>query len=523
MPPRVAVIGAGRWGKNLVRNFYELGALAAVVEVLPANQQLVRENFPDVPLFDSLDEAAEAVSFDSVAIATPAATHAELAIAALSRGYHVFVEKPLALSVADARKVLAAARQAGRKLMVGHLLLHHPAVARIKELVDQGVLGRLRTIYSHRLNLGTVRKEENALWSFAPHDISVILHLLGEKPSRVECSGGEFLQPGIHDTTLTALSFPGGAFAHVYVSWLHPFKEHRLVVVGDKRMVVFEDTRSQDKLLLYDCGIDFVAGDPVPRRSEAQPVSYPATEPLKNECGHFLECIDQDREPLTDGQNGLDVLEVLEAAQRRLVPEKPLVHLSTEPERDYFVHETAVVDENVSIGAGTRIWHWTHVQSGAVIGEKCVLGQNVNVGNNVRIGNGCKIQNNVSVYEGVELDDYVFCGPSMVFTNVLDPRAEFPQRGSAFYRPTRVGRSASIGANATIVCGNTIGEYAFIGAGAVVTRDVPPHALMVGNPARRVGTVCRCAKTIWREGREGPDRCPRCGFSPGELESGDRA
>ncbi len=156
---------------------------------------------------------------------------------------------------------------------------------------------------------------------------------------------------------------------------------------------------------------------------------------------------------------------------------------------DFFVHETAIIDENISIGNGTKIWHFSHIQSGAVIGEKCSLGQNVNVGNNVKIGNHVKIQNNVSVYEGVELEDYVFCGPSMVFTNILLPRCEFPQRGSEFYDKTLVKKSASIGANATIVCGNTIGQYAMIGAGAVVTKDVPDFALILGNPGKIVGWV----------------------------------
>ena len=155
----------------------------------------------------------------------------------------------------------------------------------------------------------------------------------------------------------------------------------------------------------------------------------------------------------------------------------------------FFAHDTAVIDENISIGNGTKIWHFSHIQSGAVIGEKCSLGQNVNVGNNVKIGNHVKIQNNVSVYEGVELEDYVFCGPSMVFTNILLPRCEFPQRGSEFYDKTLVKKSASIGANATIVCGNTIGQYAMIGAGAVVTKDVPDFALILGNPGKIVGWV----------------------------------
>ena len=155
----------------------------------------------------------------------------------------------------------------------------------------------------------------------------------------------------------------------------------------------------------------------------------------------------------------------------------------------YFVHETAIIDDEVIIGDHTKIWHFSHIQSGATIGENCSLGQNINVGNNVKIGNSVKIQNNVSVYEGVELEDFVFCGPSMVFTNILLPRCEFPQRGSEFYSKTLVKKSASIGANATIVCGNTIGQYALIGAGSVIIKDVPDYALMVGNPGRQVGWV----------------------------------
>ncbi len=510
--PKVVMVGIGKWGKNIARNFAELSALAGIVEASEARREFAKEQHPGIPLFSSLTEARNAISFDAVAIATPAPTHAAVGLEALEAGYHTFIEKPLALTVEDGRRLVKASKEAGKKLMVGHLLLHHPAIRKIKELIDDGSLGSLRTIYSHRLNLGTVRKEENALWSFAPHDISVILHLLSEQPAEIDCSGGAFLQPRIHDTTLTSLSFPSGAFAHIYVSWLHPFKEHRLVVVGDKRMAVFEDTRANDKLLLYDCGIDFIEGDPVKRNKEAIPVEYPQTEPLRTECQHFLDSITRDETPLTDGQNGLDVLRVLAAAQSSLgEPAKP-AGPSAKAGADYFVHETAIVDDNVSIGAGTKIWHWSHVQSGAKIGSKCVLGQSVNVGNNVVIGNGCKIQNNVSVYEGVELGDYVFCGPSMVFTNVIDPRSEFPQRGSAHYLPTKVGKSASIGANATIVCGNSIGEYAFVGAGSVVTKDVEPHALVLGNPAKRVGTVCSCGKTLWWHSKPKPSGCERCGY-----------
>lgn len=176
----------------------------------------------------------------------------------------------------------------------------------------------------------------------------------------------------------------------------------------------------------------------------------------------------------------------------------------------FFVHDSSYIDDNVSIGKGTKIWHFSHIQSGSVIGESCSIGQNVNIGNNVKIGNGVKIQNNVSVYEGVELEDYVFCGPSMVFTNVLDPRSEFPQRGSEFYHKTLVKKSASIGANATIVCGNTIGRYAMIGAGSVVTKDVPDHALVVGVPAKFKNWICECAHPLTFN-KENLATCEKCG------------
>ena len=186
---------------------------------------------------------------------------------------------------------------------------------------------------------------------------------------------------------------------------------------------------------------------------------------------------------------------------------------------DYFVHESSYIDDNVTIGDGTKIWHFCHVQNGAVIGEKCSLGQNVSIANNVKIGNCVKIQNNVSVYEGVELEDYVFCGPSMVFTNDINPRSKYP-KGSANYKKTVVKTGATIGANATIVCGNTIGKYAIIGAGAVVTKDVPDYALMVGLPAKRAGWVCECGEILGKD-----LLCNHCNIqyreSNGSLETGD--
>ena len=180
-------------------------------------------------------------------------------------------------------------------------------------------------------------------------------------------------------------------------------------------------------------------------------------------------------------------------------------------EKDYFVHESSYVDDNVVLGAGTRVWHFSHIQGGTVIGKKCSLGQNVNIANNVKIGDFVKIQNNVSIYEGVELEDYVFCGPSMVFTNILNPRSEFPQRGAEFYIKTLVKKSASLGANSTIVCGTTIGRYAFVGAGAVVTRDVPDYGLVLGSPARLCGWMCACGTKLDLKVNDIAEQTASCG------------
>ena len=399
----------------------------------------------------------------------------------------MLIEKPIALNTREAAALKQMAREHHVNLMVGHVLLFHPAIIKIKELIDAGKIGKLEYIYSNRLNLGTVRTEENILWSFAPHDIFIFQYFIGSNPLEVVSRGGAFLQPGIHDTTMTTLTYPDNVVGHIFVSWLHPFKEHRMVIIGSKGMISFEDSSREKQILFYEKGIDWIQGQPVKREGPTETIPYDKGFPLTNELQYFVDHLDGSPLQIADGQNAYDVLEVLEKATSSL--QGDTAPPATGDDTDYFVHETSAVDGEVSIGKGTKIWHYSHVQSGSVIGEKVSIGQNVNIGNNVRIGNGVKIQNNVSVYEGVELEDYVFCGPSMVFTNVMQPRSEFPQRGTEFYARTLVKKSASIGANATIVCGNTIGEYAFIGAGAVVTKDVPAYALVVGNPGRIIGWV----------------------------------
>lgn len=507
---KVVVVGCGQWGTNLVRNFAELGALAGVVDANAGLAGSTAETYGvDVRRFDDVVRDG---AVDAVVIAAPAALHARLAAEALAYDKHVFVEKPLALDVPVAEELAATADERQRVLMVGHLLQYHPAFLELQRLVHDGRLGRLRYLYSNRLNFGRFRREESALWSFAPHDLSMILSLVGDEPDEVSAVGQPFLHKTIADVTTTHLSFPGGQAAHVFVSWLHPIKEQRLVVVGEQAMAVFDDSLSWDeKLTLYPHEIGWNHGVPEPSRADAQPVPIEPAEPLRLECQHFLDCIATGDRPRTDGHEGVRVLKVLQAAQQSLQADGG--RSETELRAGVQIHESAYVDSPSEIGAGTRIWHFSHVLSGTTIGRDCNIGQNVVIGPDVTVGNHCKIQNNVSVYPGVTLEDGVFCGPSMVFTNVTNPRAEVDRR--AEFAPTPVRRGATIGANATIVCGHEIGEYSFVAAGAVVTTDVQAFALMAGVPARRIGWMSHAGERL-----DDDLTCPRTGRRYRETADG---
>lgn len=512
--PQIAVVGGGYWGKNLVRNFNDLNALHAICDHDKERLVILGDQYPKAQIL-SYPEILENSEILGVAIATPAETHQDFIRQAILAGKDVFVEKPLCLSVHAGESLVTLAKEKNCILMVGHLLWYHPVIQKLKVLINQGELGRIQYIYSNRLNLGKIRREENILWSFAPHDISVILGLLDEEPDKVSAQGGNYLHPQIADVTVSLLSFPSGVKAHIFVSWLHPFKEQKLIVVGDRKMAVFDDMEKEEKLRLYPHSIEWKNHIPVPNKAEAEWVRCEQGEPLRAECLHFLDAISKRTRPRTDGEEGLRVLKVLEQCQKALAENSTFKRSGLfEKKPPYFVHDSAFIDEGVVIGAGSKIWHVSHVLEGSRIGKKCQIGQNCVIGPNVNIGDGVKIQNNVSVYEGVTLEDHVFCGPSMVFTNVYNPRSEIPRMDQL--RPTLVKKGASIGANCTIVCGVTIGTYAFIGAGSVVTKDVPDYALMRGNPARRTGWYCQCGLKlsfphVGRAGIDAIGKCTECG------------
>ncbi len=322
----MAVVGAGYWGKNLVRNFADIdGArLVMVCDSDQSRRDLMLRSYPNAKVTGDYSKVLTDREVEAVVIVTPAALHYRQALEALEAGKHVFIEKPMSMSVSEATELEQLARSKDLTLMVGHLLIYHPAVRKLKTLIDDGHLGDVYYLYSQRVNLGKIRKDENALWSFAPHDISVIIYLLGDEPETVTATGECYLQEGIEDVVFLTMKFPDRKMAQIQLSWLDPHKERKLTVVGARKMVVFDDGQASEKLKIYDKGVDrppeygsygeyltLRDGDIVIPR-------VPMKEPLRLECEHFVECVRERKIPDTDAATGVKVVRVLEAGQRSL-------------------------------------------------------------------------------------------------------------------------------------------------------------------------------------------------------------
>ncbi len=314
--PKIALIGLGYWGKNLLRNLSQLGVLHIACDSNIQTLEHLSKEYTNVNFIKDTHKVLHSSEIRAVAIATPASTHYKLVKEALEAGKDVFVEKPLALEYGQGKELVALAKKKKKILMVGHILQYHPAIIKLKELIKKGELGKVQYIYSNRLNIGKLRVEENILWSFAPHDISVILMLTGDEPIKITGSGGSYLNDGIFDITLTSLIFKNKIKAHIFVSWLHPFKEQKLVVVGSEAMAVFDDM-SKEKLLIYPHKITWTEGKiPIANKAEAKAIELPNIEPLKEELLHFIECLQEGKTPKTDGEEGLRVLKVLQEAEK---------------------------------------------------------------------------------------------------------------------------------------------------------------------------------------------------------------
>jgi len=322
----LAIAGVGAWGKNLLRNFYNLcdGGLVLACDQSDDRLKYVKANYAGVETTSDYNDILKRDDIEAVVLATPPANHFEMASAAIKAGKDVFVEKPLVLSVEDGEKLVEQADKANRIVMVGHIMVYHPATLYLKQQIDEGALGKIYYLYASRVNLGKVRDIENALWSFAPHDISIILFLLDKDPVRVTSTGSAYLRPGIEDVVFTTLHFGDGTMAHIHVSWLDPHKDRKLVVVGSKKMAEFDDGRASEKIRLYDKGVDTrqdyeTYGEYLAIRTGDIVIPQIKTgEPLAAECRHFLECIEKRERPRSDGAEGLRVLRVLDAAQKSL-------------------------------------------------------------------------------------------------------------------------------------------------------------------------------------------------------------
>jgi predicted dehydrogenase len=323
-PVRIGVVGLGYWGPNIARNFSDLPGCELVwcCDSSGAARARVQERFPGVRLAQDIDELLSDPELDAIALASPVSTHGELARGVLEAGKHCFVEKPLAQSVVEAERAVAAAHASGRVLMVGHLLEYHPGVQKLKQLSATGELGdRIYYIYSNRLNLGQLRADENALWSLGAHDVSVVLHLAGEEPREAVANGESYVRDGVEDVVFCFLRFPSGLSAHLHLSWLDPHKERRFTVVGSRRMATFDDMALEGKVTIYDKGFDEDArgyGEYITRSGDIFCPRIPNVEPLRVECQHFIECIRTGQRPQSDGESGLRVVRVLEQLQRSL-------------------------------------------------------------------------------------------------------------------------------------------------------------------------------------------------------------
>lgn len=320
-------IGAGTWGQNLLRSFFNAKDCAVKIccdRNRSALEKINRTYRDNIKLTDSFDVLLKEPNLDAVVVATLPATHAHFAIKALSKGKHVFVEKPLALRLEDAKEMIKAAKRNKKILMVGHLLLYHPAIKKLKTYIEEGVLGDIQYIYSTRVNLGQVRAEENALWSLTSHDISVAIYFTAKKPQQVQATGKSYIRSRIQDVVFVNLNFKNNVIAHIHASWLDPHKIRKFTIVGSKKMAVFDDMESSEKIRVYDKGFDwgknYGSYDTflTLREGDIHIPKIDMVEPLKLECQHFIDCISKNQKPLSDGENGLEVLSVLDAAQRSL-------------------------------------------------------------------------------------------------------------------------------------------------------------------------------------------------------------
>jgi UDP-2-acetamido-3-amino-2,3-dideoxy-glucuronate N-acetyltransferase len=487
---KLAIIGGGYWGKNLINEFNNCGVLNSICEI---NTELIKKYnlmYPNVKITNKFEDILIDESITAVCIALPVDLHYYYAKLSLLADKDVYVEKPITLLLNEAEDLINIAKEKSKILMVGHILHYHPCIEKIKEFIKNNKIGKIKNIISNRFNLGIFRKQENVLWSFATHDISVILSLCNnEFPTSVICNGKDHITKNIHDITNSIIKYDD-KYININVNWLNPYKEQKLIIVGEKGMLLFDDIEQINKLKFYPEYITFssdINSHPQPVKNNEINIEIDMSKsPLLKECEHFVDCCINRKTPLTDGEEGLRVLKILNYLNESLITNKEVI-LEPLQKKNIFIHNTATVDTGAIIGEGTKIWHYSHICKGAQIGKNCNIGQNVFISDGAIIGDYCKVQNNVSIYNGVEAADYVFFGPSCVLTNDINPRGLYSKNGE--YIKTKIEVGVTLGANSTIVCGTTLGKHSLIGAGTLICNDVEPYSIIVGNPGKKIGKI----------------------------------
>ena len=545
---QIIVVGAGKWGSNIIKTVYDLGHLRAIVEsdkTTFQNAQQKFESFRNISWHSTLHQAIISIPKASVIIATPPRTHYQLAQTALMAGRHVFVEKPLCQKSQDSKSLVCLASTRRCILMVDHLLRYNAPHRILHRLIQAGFVGKVNRVRMTRLNFGTVRTHENVLWSLSPHDVSVLLGIMDDQlPEAISANGQKIVSSDIEDHATVTLHFKRNVIAQIEASWLHPEKERRTFVYGNDGVLILNEhitnpnqknlegyrwsaTKKEDgsAILIEKSEADlmkYLRENELPENVEENDEQKP---PLECAIKHFTRCISQGIEPITDGNEGHRVVTVLEAASASLAKKGELVSVPNREVYNIMIHETAIVEPKAKLGKGTKVWHFSHIMDGAVLGNSCNIGQNVYIGGKAKLGCNVKVQNNVSIYDAVTIDDDVFLGPSCVLTNVKTPRSHVNRKN--MYQPTVIGKGATVGANATIVCGVTLGEYCFVGAGSVVTKNILPYALVYGNPATQKGWVSKTGanlKPLSSKKCEGLERfkCPESGEVYCLVENDDK-
>ena len=365
----LGLIGGGYWGKNLIREFNKTGTLHTICDINTVALEGYIKEYPGVNTTTNWDDVLINDEITAVCIALPAEMHFSFAKKSLLAGKDVYVEKPITLCMKEAEELIQIAKEQDKILMVGHLLHYHPCIEKIKEIIAEGKIGKVKNIVANRLSLGIFRTQENVMWSFAPHDISVILSLCGNQlPKSVLCSGKDHITKGIQDITNSVLMYDD-KYVNINVNWLSPYKEQKMSIIGDKGMISFDDVSKDKKITYYPEYIQYSAdinAFPQPIKNNDVNIEVDmSVSPLLKECNHFVECCIERKTPITDGEEGLRVLKVLNTLQMSLNSGKQETIKTSDMECDYFVHDTAIVDEGADIGDGTKIWHYSHICKGS--------------------------------------------------------------------------------------------------------------------------------------------------------------